>query len=318
MILFSTFFAALAPAQTSALETRPQRGFLPNAVYDVSELDSVNTVNGNLSLRIPLASLPRGPAGHGFDVELLYHSQIYDIQVGQRQSPGGNEVLTHELTNGRTGGWNYNFANIGLDLEIRQTLTGGWNCLTDGLPAMRLYRLRIGLADGSQHVLHLRGYGDELGDGYIGDGYYAFWPGGQRSFCATQSTHYPADLTGRLTYYTSDGTFLKLEIDAGDSAYWGRPWTLYFPDGRRVTGYGDRGDAIYDANGNRIGIQPLCRDANCTLLSTEINDSLGRKITIDYNTSTDSITAAAFSGTATWTVQWTGILVGGSSASVLS
>jgi RHS repeat-associated protein len=320
LISLCTFFAVLASAQTAPLETKPQRGFLPSAVYSLSELDSINTVNGNLSLRIPLASLPPGRAGHSFDVELLYHSQIYDISIGRRMSPSSNEVLTQELTNGKTGGWHYNFSNIGVDFEIRQTLSGGWNCTTDGLPAMRLYRLRIGLADGSQHVLHLRGYGDELGDGYNGDGYYAIGPDGRRTICATFSSHYPADLTGRLTYYTSDGTFLKLEIDAdGSSPWWQKQWTLYFPDGRRITGYSDRADAIYDANGNRIDIQQLCRDPECNSPYTQISDAFGRAVTIDYNasdpnnSSQDVATAAGFSGNATWTIQWTSILIGGSS-----
>ncbi len=307
-------FAALSLAQTVPLETRPQRGFLPSAAYSISELDSVSAVNGNLSLRVPLASLPPGRAGHGFDVELIYNSQIYDISIGRRMSPYRHEVLTQELTKGTTGGWHYNFANIGVDYEIRQSPTGGWTCETDGVEAMRLNRLRIGLADGSQHVLHLRGYGDELGDGYRGDGYYAIGPDGRYVGCGTLP-----NVTGRLTYYTSDGTFLKLEIDADGSSWAEKQWTLYFPDGRRITGYTDRADAIYDANGNRIDIQQLCRDPECNTTYTQVSDSFGRAVTIDYDTSDpnkshqDTIRAAAFSGNATWTVQWDSVMIGGSS-----
>lgn len=302
-----TLTALLALAQTGPLETRPQRGFLPEGAAAVSGIDSISTVNGSLFLTLPLASLPPGRAGHGFGVDLMYNSQIYDINFGRRIPPGQTqEVLTQELVPAKTGGWKYNFENIGLELEIRQNLTGSWSCLTDGVEAIRLYRLRVGLGDGSQHILHLRGYGDEIGDGYYGDGFYGIGPDGRRSVCATQSSSYPANLTGRLTYYTTDGTFLKLEIDAsvGTDTWWDKTWTLYYPDGRRITGRTDTVEAIYDANGNKVEFQRTCRkgDPNCTAPELNITDDVGRSINVTFLTNSDEITSA--NGAAKWTVRY--------------
>jgi len=181
------------------LETVPQRGFMPNSVHSGGGFDSIDVVNGNLKLAIPLASLPAGRGGMSFDLDLIYNSQIYDIQVGERTAPGGQLVNSQELISGTTGGWTYNFANYKLDLEVRQAPSSGFTCTTT--EAARIFRVRVGLPDGSMHTLHLRNYGDELGDGYYGDGFYGIHPAGLRSLCARMSSHYPADLTGRLYYY---------------------------------------------------------------------------------------------------------------------
>jgi hypothetical protein len=56
-IRWSTFWfsAAIGLAQV-APNTPAQRGVQPNAVYGVSDLDSVNLRSGNLTVQIPLAA----------------------------------------------------------------------------------------------------------------------------------------------------------------------------------------------------------------------------------------------------------------------
>ncbi len=286
--------SGLACAQEEPLETHPPRGLLPTSEQFLSDLESVNAVTGTLSLHIPLASLPPGRGGMGFDLQMVYNSAIYDIQPDRVADP----KMGRRLQNARTGGWHYNFENFGLTLETRVSATSSWNCEDDDHDyAKRLYRLRVGLGDGSEHVLQLRGYGDEIEDNYVEhDGYYAISPNGTRSACAKTSSLYPKDLTGqRLTYYTSDGTYLKLEIDPtkSDPGNPGWPWILYFPDGRRMGGLSDTLEWLSDANGNRVTIQSLCHDDDCDQPYTEIKDDLGRSIMVDKptNSPTDTITA---------------------------
>jgi hypothetical protein len=67
-------------------------------------------------------------------------------------------------------------------------------------------------------------------------------------------------VNGWLTYFTTDGSYLKLEIYADGSDWQKQNWYLYFPDGRRVVGRGDQVEALYDANGNAIRVANICVD----------------------------------------------------------
>src|SRR5579862_1569424 len=58
-----------------------QRGFVSGAPFDLSSLDSVDTVNGNVVLNIPLAALPAGHAGSGLNLTLTYNSGMYDTRT---------------------------------------------------------------------------------------------------------------------------------------------------------------------------------------------------------------------------------------------
>jgi hypothetical protein len=86
-------------------------------------------------------------------------------------------------------------------------------------------RLRLG--DGGMHMLHLYGYGSQVGD-YLFDYYPGFYPYdlyGQTT-CTGPSTP-SGDLSSeRRTWFTADGSYLKLEN--GPSGY---DSILYFPDG---------------------------------------------------------------------------------------
>src|SRR5438445_11066088 len=57
-------------------DTKPPRGFMPTADQLTSPIDSIDVVNGKLHMQVPLASLPRGRAGSGFDVDLVYDSHL--------------------------------------------------------------------------------------------------------------------------------------------------------------------------------------------------------------------------------------------------
>ena len=257
-------------------------------------IDSIDPVSGKLHFQIPLASLPPGPAGFGFNLGLVYDSHLYD---GRPTSEIDDyDELTEELklwAHFTTGGWNYNFKNFKIELEERldSDFVSASSCrlLSE---YHRIYRLRVGLPDGGMHTLHLRGFGDtEIGDPYYNDGFYGVLPDGTLGTCADASDDYTSQVGNRLTYYTSDSSHLKLEIDtqAGE-AWYEQEWTLYFPDGRRVVGINGAVKAMYDAKGNGVYFENICRDVPlpaqiifCDDLTTEIKDDFDRKIVITYN-----------------------------------
>src|SRR6185369_13022314 len=108
------------------VETKPPRGFMPTADQLASPMDSIDVVSGKLHVQIPLASLPRGKAGSGFDVNMTYDSHLYDILPGTFLSnptptsppEGGNSQDLDFLS--LSGGWAYNFKNYKLEGETRR------------------------------------------------------------------------------------------------------------------------------------------------------------------------------------------------------
>ncbi len=326
--LFVSLFVLVAGVVMSAaaqdlytVDTKPPRGFMPASDQLSSPVDSIDAVNGKLHLQIPLGSLPRGKAGSGFDLELHYDSHLYDLlpSIHPEVIPNRGPFPIYDIGSIVSGGgWSYNFRNYRLELEIRQDADLSNTC--SPTENVRVFRLRVSLADGSLHVLHLRGSGNETDlNSYRGDGFFQVSPNGRPSPCGARSG-VPMQ-NGWLTYYTSDGSFLKLEIYAdGSGADWStEPWYLYFPDGRRVAGKGIGATDLYDPNGNRIRFVDICADfPNCTQPYTQILDSSNHEIRMDYildaNHSLavqDVITAQGPNGPITWTINWETLLIGG-------
>src|SRR5256885_16584836 len=236
-------------AQTYNFETRPARGFMPTADQVTTPIDSIDAVNGNLHLQVPLASLPKGRGGWGFDLDLVYDSHLYDVVVETDY-----QWLNNQAT---TGGWNYNFQNARLEGEAKP-LT---QCQTTN--DQTYFRLRIGLPDGSLHVLH------HNGEPFANDGFYRFDPAGKPFTLCTSL----APLSGWQTYYTTDGSFLRLQIFAdGSPNWWTKQWWLSFADGRKAVGTGDKLQRLYDANGNGVYVNNYCDDMDCDMPWTVILD----------------------------------------------
>jgi RHS repeat-associated protein len=309
---------AQQPAYPYSVDTKPSRGIMPNSEQIVGALDSIDPISRKLHISIPLASLPDGNAGSGFDLALNYDSNQFDLVAGEA---GDNKVTQYLSTILTGGGWHYSFQNYRVEQE--QRYIPSWEQpYCDGDPQYvmehnRTYRYRISLPDGSQHVLHLSGYGDEVGDGYYGDGFYAVNMSGVRSNCAHGDTRYPANATGLLTYYTTDGSYLRFQIYADGTSWWTRQWTLFYPDGRRVVGRFDQAEHIYDANGN--GVHVTRQNENGRTVAY-ISDDYGRSMRLEYSFTSsstekeDRITVEGPNGPLEWRVKWQRIQIGGPSS----
>src|SRR3954466_13467009 len=104
-VLFVFALPAFAQQYPYNVDTRPVRGIMPTSDQISSPYDSIDPVSGKLRLEIPLASLPPGRGGSGFDLKMIYDSHMYDIQPTE-QEPYDLQVLVPSFT---AGDWHYGF-----------------------------------------------------------------------------------------------------------------------------------------------------------------------------------------------------------------
>ncbi|MCC7342095.1 MAG: hypothetical protein IT170_13530 [Bryobacterales bacterium] len=131
--------------------------------------------------------------------------------------------------------------------------------------------------DGALHLLRLKGQLDSMSDGF-----YNVGPNALKSACYQD----PNPIASMLTYFTTDGSYIRVEIPADGTDWTAKQWTAYFPDGSRVQGYSSQATKIIDRNSNEVQI------INGTLSNghpgTIIKDAFNRTIEIDYDGSKQS------------------------------
>lgn len=245
---------------------RPARGFQPAGSYAVSQLDSINNVTGGVTVRIPLARVS-GRNGAGLSLGLIYNSALYNLQtqpadeyrvMDYATSMGTVSLNMLNVSNG--GGWRYSH-RYSLDIDSR----GG------SVPGTRV---TLVTGDGGSHQLWLRvpvaGQNDT--DGYS-------------QFDITGTNINGMHIGPNLTYYTTDGSFIRVEVVVGST------WTAYFPNGDYVSGpIGKDADQVCDRNSNCTHITNTVDPDNLWITTTELADDFGRKVIISYG-------GDAFSGT---------------------
>lgn len=278
VILCSFFGTALGQ---EAGPSSPQKGSSNPGVYASSEIDTVNMVNGNLMVNIPLASLPKGRGGHSNGLALTYNSKLYETTMEELSTGSGTICRQRMLRGTNEAGWNYtNRANYSLKLESRIN-TEGWNQTQTpyeyGKNAF-IWKLFILTPDGARHEMRPAGYSDYYGDGYfnISANGWLFQAG-----CSTLGGGYSCTVgqtlatTAPMVYYSTDGSYMKLVVDhdtnPANQDGGNNNWTLYMADGTRVV----KNQGIFDRNGNRI---------------PGLVDEFGRAITLTPNTSTNEDT----------------------------
>jgi RHS repeat-associated protein len=281
--------------QANGLPNTPATGLMATGSYTASETDRVDVTNGNVSMVYPLAKLPPGRGGSGFGLNLLYDSKLWTWEYDFER-----EVLVANAASN----WRY---GLGYSLELKEYPNWTWNTEC-ALPVHNifLFQLRLISPDGSKRVLQLRN------NGYVGyrneSTYYPVRMDGfneYRNLCGAGS----AFESGTLTYYTTDGSFLRVDIVIdGDGNMYNNAWTLYLPDGGRVVGQTAQNapQTIYDRNGNWVTID------NQTLGNGNparvVTDQFGRSIILETRAGTpptDRVTVAGKDGQTYYTeVVW--------------
>ena len=318
----------------------PERGLQVTGSYRLGDIETVNTKNGNVMLSVPLASLPAGRAGNpGFALTLNYNSKLWDIYVEHREDPSdstnpipGNDpnpgnalsyrvqqTLKQALGN---PGWIYNYQyKVDLDQRSRHrlgltTVCDPENTKTEDQLLWYEYKVSMVFPDGSVHVFLPEG---EATNTFNHDHYFPVKPDGIR--LATEcggGVEGPSAGTTRISYYSVDGTYLRLEFevardDDGDgtldaSTLWpNNTWTLYFPDGRRIKGRGYSGTQLFDSNSDQAAITIHRNLDGFSSPADVIIDSVGRRIVVekDKGNGKDYIYQSGAEGAELkWTVDW--------------
>lgn len=305
---------------TDPPDTIPQRGLSTIGQLTPSQIESINAINGNVTLRIPLGQLPPGPAGFSDAVNLVYNSSISDIKP--LYSTGPYTYLYEPSTHG--GGWNYGYKYT-LWAQPRYP----WDQLYAGcgpFPAAARqpwFKNFLMTPDGASHVLALVGVLDSTGTQQPpsfatdpnNDAYAQYDFAGQPNpFCSLGISAF----SGTLIFATIDSTYIRVEANTVANT-----WVAYFPDGVQVTGTiltvttpgtssqnATDSDAsqITDRNGNAVTISGGCSAGSACIES--IFDAQVRNIEINYASSasgtwTDSVTSLGVNGNVlTSTVDW--------------
>jgi RHS repeat-associated protein len=307
-VLLITAFILIIPLLVVGQGSTPARGFQPGGSYALSDIETINTTNGNLILNLTLGKLAPGRGGLSGQLSLHYDSKLYDSRTqyyedwehpifGQPQV-----VIRNMLTTSEQGGWHY---GTGYELQLIDRMSQYPPEIAPQYPAtetIRHYKVKVAFPDGSVHEFLPRGFGSPLEEGYYDirpDGWQTRFTGGY-----VQDVPY---LTNTLTYYTFDGTYIKLEVQHdSDGNWWNNPWSLYFPDGTKVSNFGTR---ITDRNGNYVEWSNVTYNGHP---ATQLMDQLGRKIVIENQGVSDGdvIHVPGLNGTdLTYQVHWKTIQV---------
>ena len=297
----------LFPSYVVGQGSTPNRGFQPGGSFALSDIETINTSNGNLMLNLGLGRLAPGRGGFSGQLNLHYDSKLYDSHTqyyqdwdhpifGQPQT-----VIRNMLVTSDQGGWHY---GTGYELQLIDRLSQYPLEIMPQYPdpaTLYHYKVKVAFPDGSLHEFLPR-IGSQFDEGYSD-----FRPDGWRTqFNGSYTTDVPY-LTNTLTYYTFDGTYIRLEVEHdSDSGWWNNPWTLYFPDGTKVTNFGSK---ITDRNGNYVEFSNVTYNGHA---ATQLMDQLGRKVIIEYQgfSGGDVIHVPGVGGVdLTYQVYWKGLQV---------
>ena len=285
-----------------AQDKSPQRGVNQGGAYAISDVETINTTNGNVMLHIPLGALPSGRGGLSASVGLMYNSKLYDSQpVGIKcpavPPPGhlapeepafpecSGDSLNKEFLgyNDVVAGWHYTF---GYKITGDGRSTPGYydgHCNDSHSAAdVATFKLQVLFPDGSRHDFRPYLPGRTLNDG-SDPNYFPIDPTGHvfpNSACNGWS-----DVPNKMVYYSVDGTYMRIEFDNTNPDGISR-WTLYMQNDMRVTGdLSSPNERIYDKNNNYIDIQNQTTYNGHT--ATKLVDQLGRSLIIEYGSDTD-------------------------------
>lgn len=245
-------------AQTTA--ARPDRGFMPNHTYSVSDIENIDLQNGNVGLTIPLASLPPVAGGNlSWTINAHYNSKIWNVNrtqlIGERFDGTNIYYVVDRPELSDQGGWRISGQ---YEVEIRPAYFDFDYQLppVSDEPDYSLmnnnnwYRVVLRTPDGAEHELRPTDYSPFTGNKSFLYGYYRDTP----------YTH------GTMRYYSFDGSYLYATITSDNN------WTVYLANGTKVVQTTDGIQRIQDTNGNKIKIYT---DANGTHYQDE---QTGREI----------------------------------------
>src|SRR6185503_11815702 len=249
--------------------SRPDRGLTPNGSFSVSDIENVNLLNGNVNVKIPLASLPPVAGGKlSWTVTAQYNSKIWDMVRHQENSDPMTWAPYIVDTAGTGGGWTIGGQYVMVFRNANDDMQRLWYPGNSGLPQWDLnlinnfqwWKVVLRLPDGSEHEFRPLDNSSYNGSRDFLRGFFNVIPNGSAAKC----------------YYSVDGTFMFARITNWND------WAVYMLDGTQVIQTSDGIQRIQDTNGNKIKI---FSDSNGTHYQDEHTN---REIRVAYSASTNT------------------------------
>jgi RHS repeat-associated protein len=303
--LLATLPLAAQQVLTNPPDLAPAGGLYSTGAYALTNIESVNSINGNVNLRFPLAHLPPGPGGFSASVDLIYNSAIYDAPAVPYDSNFDLAMNYQPSTHG--GGWSYGYKYTLWAQPRISPYYAGCGSLSGSL-LTNWYKNFLRTPDGSNHALYLISstIAQDPNTGYSS----VDFSGHGNPGCGVNQSPY----VGTLVFATGDSSFIRVEANTSTGN-----WVAYLPDGSQANGpivttnagagnlYGADSAAtqIKDRNGNTLTINPICPlGQTCT---ENLTDGQGRIVSVNYETSgsfVDKVTWQGPNGGLTTTVNW--------------
>jgi hypothetical protein len=170
-------------------------------------------MNGNLMMNLALGKLAPGRGGLSGQLNLRYDSKLYDSQTQYYQDwdhfvmDEPQVVIRNVLVTSDQGGWRY---GTGYELQLIDRMSQYPPEVAPQYPApepIYHYKVKVAFPDGSLHEFLPRGFGTPLVEGYSD-----IRPGGYQTRFTGGFVHDVPYLTGTLTYYSFDGTYIRLGV----------------------------------------------------------------------------------------------------------
>jgi len=243
--------------------SRPDRGMMPNGSYSISDVENINVLNGNVNIRIPLASLPPIAGGKlSWTLTAQYNSKIWDItRTQQNDDPLAWQPYIVN-TPGAAGGWTIGNAYTIFFRNANDDFQRLFYPNNSGVPQWDLnlinnnqwWKVVLRMPDGSEHEFRPTDSSSYTGGQDFLRGFFNVIPNGSP-----------------MRYYSVDGTYMFARITSTTD------WTVYLPDGTQIIRTPDGVERIQDTNGNKIKI---FSEPNVTHYQDE---QTGRELRLTYN-----------------------------------
>lgn len=207
------WFGLLMPSPSLAHVADPtlERGFSPNQVYQFNDLDSVNLFNGNLAVNIPIGPVYRVGGDLSYQLRLVYNSKIWDFEYDFACTVESGPIIIS--------------GDVWSSLELLEMVLtgspdgGGSECFTIAIPNRKSnagtgWTLGFGQLypppgeSGTRTRLHgATAVNDTPGWLYVSP------DGAEHRFY--NSLHGESPAADGATFYTRDGSFLRLKKTSG-------------------------------------------------------------------------------------------------------
>jgi|GEM_PF-4571804 len=201
-ILFGVFEIVYGLDQDRTVRTAPERGVMnPGRSFTLSEIETISNYSGALMFNVSVGTLPPGRGGNWGTVGLYYTSKIWDMRTMQQFS---GIITVHDqnaLVRSESGNWRYLY---NFDLKLDARLLGPEEGACNGGTSNTPWKLQLILPDGSEHTLYPAN--SQIGE----DGFISILPDGRLACPNNPGNQQPVQ--GRVTFFTTDGTYLRLDI----------------------------------------------------------------------------------------------------------